>query len=207
MSDRGRRAPRFDSELPVDVGVFETERTCTTTNVSRFGVHVDCDVAAAGELVWIRLLLPDRNIVECTMQARRHPTGGGTGLAFSVFMHGTRRYWERYISELELGERVEGEERRVFRRAQVSVVVQVGGADGVESMTKDLSPSGVFVATDAPLAVGSEAELILVEPESEDHIVVQGRVIRREKTGVAFEFVDLDPPAQLRLRRFLEGEG
>jgi hypothetical protein len=206
MSDRGRRAPRFDAELHVDVGVFETESTCSTTNVSRFGVHVDGEVAAPGELVWVRLLLPDRHIVECTMQARRHPPKGGTGLAFSVFVHGTRRYWERYITELESGERVEGEERRVFRRAMVSVVVQVGGKDGAESTTKDLSPSGVFVATDAPLAVGSLAELVLVEPESEAHIVVQAKVVRREKGGVAFEFVELDPPAQAHLRRFLEGD-
>ena len=206
MSDRGRRAPRFDTELQVDVGVFETETTCSTTNVSRFGVHVDTQLAKVGELVWMRILLPDRHIVECTMMVRKHPPAGGTGMAFSVFMHGTRRYWERYVAHLENGERAEGEERRAFRRAQVSVVVHVGGSQGMESTTKDLSASGVFVATDAPLAQGSQAELVLVEPESEDHIVLQARVVRREKSGVAFEFVDLDPPTQARLRRFLEGE-
>lgn len=208
MSDHGRRAPRFDVELPVDIGVFETRLTCETSNVSRFGLHIAQHPGCKpGDLIWLRLQLPDMNIVEATMIARPVPEGvTGCGLSFSVFVHGSRRYWERYISTLEQGQRGEADERRVFRRAQVSVVCHVGGTEAEGFNTLDISAGGVYVATTLPMADESLVELVIVEPETESHLVVTGRVIRRDDEGVAFEFVDVDDPTRKKLRAFVGGD-
>jgi len=208
MSDQGRRAPRFEVELPVDIGVFETRLTCETTNVSRFGLHIDVHPGCKpGDLVWLRLQLPDTNIVEATMIARPVPEGvGGCGLSFSVFVHGSRRYWERFIASMEQGQRGEADERRVFRRAQVSVVCRVGGKEGEGFTSKDISAGGIYVATHLPVDDDSLVELVILEPESESHLVVTGRVIRRDKDGVAFEFVDVDDPIRKKLRALVGGD-
>ncbi|HJN74471.1 MAG TPA: PilZ domain-containing protein [Myxococcota bacterium] len=208
MSDQGRRAPRFEVQLPVDIGVFETRLTCETTNVSRFGLHIDSHPGCkTGDLVWLRLQLPDTNIVEATMIARPAPEDtSGCGLSFSVFVHGSRRYWERFIASLEQGQRGEADERRTFPRAQVAVVCRIGGLDGECFDTHDLSAGGVYVTTHLPISDTSTVELVIVEPDSKTHLVVSGRVARRDSDGVAFEFVDVDAPTRRKLRAFVGGE-
>ena len=190
----------------MDIGVFETRLTCETSNVSRFGLHIDTHPGCKpGDLVWLRLQLPDTNIVEATTIARPVPDGeSGCGLSFSVFVHGSRRYWERFIASLEQGQRGEADERRVFRRAQVSVVCRIGDEEGFE--TRDISAGGVYVATHLPMSDDTVVELVIVEPESENHLVVSGKVIRRDSDGIAFEFVDVDDPTRRRLRAFVGDE-
>ncbi|MCP4917229.1 MAG: PilZ domain-containing protein [Proteobacteria bacterium] len=204
---KDRKAPRFDIALDADLGVFETQLTATTTNISRFGLHIDAEPAAnAGDLVWMRLALPDGHIIEATAITRpRKRDTPGCGLAFSVFLHGSRRYWERYIATLEQGERGEADERRTFRRALTSVVVRIGDTR-YESL--DLSAGGVYVRMDASTVAdaGEAIELVFVDPASEATISVLGRPLRDDNQGIAFEFVEVDEPTRTRLRAFVYGE-
>ena len=202
---KDRKAPRFDVALPVDLGVFETSLTAATTNISRFGLHIDAVPRVnAGDLVWLRIGLPDGHIVEATAVTRpRKPDVPGCGLAFSVFLHGSRRYWERYIASLEQGERGEADERRTWRRALTSVVVRIG-EQKYESL--DVSAGGVYVRMDAARVGDDPVEIVFVDPESDQTLSVLGRRLRDDSSGVAFEFVEVDEPTRSRLRAFVYGE-
>lgn len=202
---KDRKAPRFEVELDVDLGVFETKLTATTTNISRFGLHIDAAPQVnAGDLVWLRIGLPDGHIVEATAITRpRKPDVPGCGLAFSVFLHGSRRYWERYIASLEQGARGEADERRTWRRAMTSVVVRIG-EQRYESL--DVSAGGVYVRMDASSMGEDPVEIVFVDPDSEQTLSVVGRALRSDASGVAFEFVEVDEPTRSRLRAFVYGE-
>lgn len=207
MRVKDRKAPRFDVELAVDLGVFETQLTATTTNISRFGMHMDAVPGVnAGDLVWLRVALPDGHVVEATAVTRpRRADVPGCGLAFSVFLHGSRRYWDRYIATLEQGARGEADERRTYSRALTSVVVRIGSQ---RYASLDLSAGGVYVRMDADALGGQPdepVELVFVDPESSATVSVTSHPVRTDAQGVAFEFTDVDEPTRHRLRALVEG--
>ena len=195
MSDFGRRAPRFERNLDVSIGVFDVRRRCRTTNVSRFGVHLDADPGVSiGKMVWLHLEVPTEDgmrRVEATAVVRPGAADrGGAGLEFSMFLRGTRRVWESYIRGLE-GDR---QERRAWPRREVSFLVRIGDE---QATTEDISGGGVRVAADVSIDVGTEVELLLIHPHTEQSFEVKARVVREiieegRLAGFGLQFLDLD---------------
>jgi hypothetical protein len=197
VSDFGRRAPRFEQKLDVSIGVFDVRRRCRTTNVSRYGIHLDADPGVAiGKMVWLHIELPTEGgtrMVEATAVVRPGPEGReGAGLEFSMFLRGSRRLWEDHIRSLE-GDR--GEKRRGWPRRDVSFLVRLG-QDGEQVTTDDISGGGLRIATDLSISLGTEADLLLIHPYTEKSFEVRARVVRHiheddRLCGLGLEFVGI----------------
>jgi hypothetical protein len=197
VSDFGRRAPRFDRKLDVSIGVFDVRRRCQTTNVSRHGVHLNANPGVPiGKMVWLHIQLPTDTgvrMVEATAVVRPGPPDReGAGLEFSMFLRGSRRLWEDYIRDLE-GAR--GEERRIWPRRDISFLVRLS-QNGEAINTEDISGSGMRIATAQPIAIGTEADLLLIHPHTEQVFEVKAKVVRHihedgRLCALGLEFVDL----------------
>lgn len=196
MSDFGRRSPRFERQLDVSIGVFDVRRRCRTTNVSRFGVHLDGDPGVkVGKMVWMHVEVPTdqgMRMVEATAVVRPGPDERpGAGLEFSMFLRGTRRVWDEFIRSLE-GE--QGEERRTWPRREVSFLVRMGEE---QVTTDDISGGGLRVATDVSIDIGVEADLTLIHPYTEQSFDVRAKVVRHIQedgrfAGLGLQFLELD---------------
>jgi len=101
--------------------------------------------------------------------------------------------------------RLRSRDNRASPRVAVSAGVWVSwhtsGSRSV-SRVRDLSVGGVFVATDAPPAIGTTVKLLFSLPEGE--IRIEG-VVRygREKEGMGVEFRHMGSGARARLLEFL----
>ena len=208
MSDFGRRAPRFDTTLDVSIGVFDVRRRCQTTNVSRHGVHLDTNPGVpVGRMVWLHIQVPTESgiqMVEATAVVRPSPTDRqGAGLEFSMSLRGSRQLWEAYIRELE-GDR--GEERRIWPRRDVSFLVRLA-EEGEPIRTEDISGSGMRIATDQPITIGTEADLLLIHPSTEEVFEVKAKVVRHiheaeRLVALGVAFVDLSDEIRDQLLDF-----
>ena len=79
---------------------------------------------------------------------------------------------------------------------------------------RDLSPGGMFVATDLPLEKGAELVLSFRVPECPREITVFGRVVRvclprrrtdSEPAGMGIRFLDITPLERIYVRGALRG--
>ena len=93
-----------------------------------------------------------------------------------------------------------------LRRPRVPVEVPVF-FDGAESLligyTRDLSPSGIFVQTSAPVDIGMRCALAFPLPGLEGKVHVIGRVVRTVPSEQAHEEVELRIPGMgMEFERF-----
>jgi hypothetical protein len=194
MGDYGRRSPRFDLNLPVQLGVFEARHQARTTNVSRWGCKLDADPGVEpGRMVWMHLELPDGRPIEATAIVRSHAQDE-RGLEFSMFLRGSRAVWEDWIRELESQEYTDkdGRERRTHDRHDIAVVVHLGGPDGDRYVTENISGAGLYVRSDVPLPLDTQIDVVLHDPQTDESLQLPARVVRQEAGG-------LDRPAGVGL--------
>lgn len=101
---------------------------------------------------------------------------------------------------------VKGEDRRMHRRGEAALAVEVnipcsGNAQYYElGRATNISRGGIYVGTDLKLDEGTYVNLDLDISESERPLWVQGRVVRSSGKGVAMEFSHTESD---RLGRFL----
>jgi Tfp pilus assembly protein PilZ len=82
-------------------------------------------------------------------------------------------------------------ERRAHVRACLSVPVRlrVDGTDEVfRHVTKNISPSGIFIDTRDPLPIGTDLNIRFHIPDLDVQIQAEGRVIRIQPPGMAIRF-------------------
>jgi len=86
-----------------------------------------------------------------------------------------------------------GPERRRAPRVRVTFPVQVTSYDGSEcaGWAVDLSPFGLRVRTDGPIARGSAAKLAFAPPDGRGPMRVTALLVRVDGEGHAFYFVNL----------------
>ncbi len=102
---------------------------------------------------------------------------------------------------------------RQYRRHPVNLRVDYSTRDAfLANRVSNLSQGGMFIATESPLPVQSELDLVLTLSEDGGHIHARGRVIwnydirkgtSRVIPGMGIKFVDLSPDDNRRLVDFL----
>jgi uncharacterized protein (TIGR02266 family) len=106
----------------------------------------------------------------------------------------------------------ESSERRDRVRCEVHIDIDATSGEGSYSgVTRDLSESGVFIATELHRPVGTQVELALHLPNREQPLRCVGevrwlRAANAEKDtqpGLGLRFVRLEPEARRRLQSFL----
>jgi hypothetical protein len=132
------------------------------------------------------------------------------GFRYSLSVDGDR--FARYIPELirerrvadeDQSDDISAEERRQFYRSRLIVDVHFDGADstGIAS-TKDMSPGGVYLATQSHIPEG--ATLTLRIPLGGEHVVVKGDVVYSiPGHGVGVRFHSLSAEARALMEREL----
>ena len=93
--------------------------------------------------------------------------------------------------------------RRRYPRVEISVPVRLEDAAGRtwHGESVNLGPGGLKVKTDANLQPGRRVRLNFKLPDGEPGISASSLTVRKDPNGLAFAFVDLDPPAFERIRR------
>ncbi len=168
-------------------------------------MHLDADPGVSiGKMVWLHLEIPTdegMRMVEATAVVRPGAADrDGAGLEFSMFLRGTRRVWESYIRGLE-GDR---QERRAWPRREVSFLVRIGDD---QATTEDISGGGVRVAADVDIELGTEVDLLLIHPHTEQSFEVKAKVVREinedgRLAGFGLQFLDLDEAIREELLDF-----
>ncbi|MBW1859547.1 MAG: PilZ domain-containing protein [Deltaproteobacteria bacterium] len=74
--------------------------------------------------------------------------------------------------------------RKHPRKPYVSEVDFSAGDQAYKELIQDISPSGLFIETRAPLAVGQEITLLLSFPDQERPMKILGEVVRATDEGI-----------------------
>ncbi len=95
--------------------------------------------------------------------------------------------------------------RRKYPRIEISFPVRLEDAAGRtwHGECLNLGPGGLKVKTDANLLPGRRVRLNFKLPDGEPGIAATSLILRKDPNGLAFSFVDLEPSAFQRLRRFV----
>lgn len=59
-----------------------------------------------------------------------------------------------------------------------------------KGISKDISVSGIFIQTDAPVSVGNTVILRIPYTDNQDMIRVPAEIIRKDDTGIGLEFLN-----------------
>ena len=89
---------------------------------------------------------------------------------------------------------------RVRKRIDIDVVIE---DSIVQSDSRDISASGVFVKTNLKAAAGKPAKVVFSIPGQKTPFKLNGRVVRTEEGGVAIGFTDMTPYARQSLAKML----
>jgi hypothetical protein len=82
-------------------------------------------------------------------------------------------------------------------------VVEIGGAEPEPTVTRNLSPGGMFLITKSQWPLGTVVPFHVAHRYWEAD--VKARVVHTQATGVGLEFVDLDDNAKAMINRIIEG--
>ncbi len=103
---------------------------------------------------------------------------------------------------------------RQFKRYPVDLRVDYGTRDAfLANRVSNLSRGGLFIATETPLPVQSELDLVLTLKNEDERIRARGRVVwnydirkgtSRVIPGMGIRFVDLSPDDSHRLVDYLD---
>ncbi|MBN1947718.1 MAG: PilZ domain-containing protein [Bradymonadales bacterium] len=94
-----------------------------------------------------------------------------------------------------------GSERRGLLRVPSRIVVTQTGKSHLLGEIRNLSLSGVFIASNDPLPEGSNLSISFSLRDGKPDLVVQGRVVWRSSAGLGLEFLHLSSASRRRLRR------
>ena len=97
-------------------------------------------------------------------------------------------------------------ERRQSERAGVTVRVEVATVDALfTEFKKNINEGGMFIATDAPLALDDTVQLDFRLPGSDEPVKAVGRVVRHQEDpcGMGIEFEELDAAARQRINQLV----
>ncbi|MCB9797185.1 MAG: PilZ domain-containing protein [Alphaproteobacteria bacterium] len=209
MSDELTPRSHHEAKLRVDIGVFEPETRCATSEVSRHAIWLEeAPTLNAGEMVWLHIHLPHGPVLEATATVRRASMGSrGVSLEFSMFLRGGHRAWEAYLSALSRGEEPSPAERREWpRHEDVRFVVRAGDK---QWETSNHSLGGLFVPSKVLLPEGEVVELALIHPKTRETMVLSAAVARlqpgagEEPRGMGLRFLGMDKAAREALASFM----
>jgi hypothetical protein len=87
----------------------------------------------------------------------------------------------------------EGEKRRYQRRMINTNIDAVVGDRVIQSDTRDISASGVYIRTTAKLKNGKGIQVVFILPSHRTPFKLKGELIRAEQKGIAIKFEDQKP--------------
>ena len=168
-------------------------KTCTLT-VTKPGQQgrislVDGELHAAewgplhGDDAFYAILAWDDPLIEIDYIPFDRPRTVSAGL-MAALMESQRRKDEQLMGAIQ---------QRRHSRFNCLVAVDFDWEHGsYRHLIRDMSEGGAFIESDAQVGIGEEIELVLYALTLQRHCSLRGRVIRREESGFAVEFRDLD---------------
>lgn len=104
------------------------------------------------------------------------------------------------------GSPASGPERRRAPRAPLMVPVTIIDAHGVEhaAMSMNLSTYGIKVSSPTPLADVGIAQIVFTPPDGGEELRVVGALVRADRDGYAYSFVDLLVRGVVRLAAVMD---
>lgn len=87
----------------------------------------------------------------------------------------------------------EGEKRRYQRRMINADIDAVVGDRIIQSDTRDISASGVYIRTTQNLEPGKGAQVVFMIPNHKTPLKLKGKLIRTEASGIVIKFKDQSP--------------
>jgi len=215
-----RRFARVDARLKVKFVFAEGFFELHTEDLSLGGLFIATDhLVPMGEKVRLVLQVPgEQPSVKAVAQVVRvveESTPGqpaGLGVRFLELTREGLVCIQRFLGAQVSGDiEPEGLERRRYPRVERLVKLRFNAKDVPRtSYARDISTGGVFIHTHDPLPKGSEVEVTLIHPVSQQKLELTGRVVRVVEAdpqrpsqvpgvGVAFEEVSEDKRKTLRV--------
>lgn len=225
-SEERRRAPRFPFAMDVQVARGEELVLCKSFDVSLYGLYLCTDrPSPPHKVVSVRVQrgLEDpinwMGLVQRVIRPEDARPEQPAGMALEVYGIGEAD-WERWCwLLLAIGHQCEasygpqqtrrhGESAtrtpRRHHRYRMPVEIRVTNMPGlVRFAARDISAGGTFIRNSAPVALGTDLDLHLKHPISQDVFQLEGQVVRIETGGFAVAFNNITDGQRQQLKRFI----
>lgn len=219
MADDKRREARYPARIVARVQRRGEHAELLTNDVSFRGAFIRTDAPPAlRQLVKVGFDLPDGRHVEChAMVVHVVPAGAkgeggvpGVGVQFWGPL-AEKQAWEQYVYDLKMREkagipssRATDKVRRSSERFKLSLDVEL---DGRVTRTRDVSESGMAVASESPMPVGVRANMTVRAPGYDNvsvDVIVRRRIDEPSFKGLGVEFVEMTAEIKRALMSLLK---
>jgi Tfp pilus assembly protein PilZ len=113
-----------------------------------------------------------------------------TDVTFRLFELITDMTFEEQVAMLEELEKKKTRRTRRHKRRETNLTVYYATHDrAYRDIIQNISPTGVFIETREPFAVGQEILLSFTPSRNADAIKVRGKVVRVSDAGIGVKFV------------------
>lgn len=217
-SDDKRREARYAARIVARVQRRGEHVELLTNDVSFRGAFIRTDTPPAlRQLVKVAFDLPDGKHVECHAMvvhvvppAEAGERVPGVGVQFWGPL-AEKKAWDQYVYDLKMREkagvpssRATDRVRRSSERFKLSLDVEL---DGKATRTRDVSETGMAIASELAMPVGVRANMTVRAPGYDNvnvDVIVRRRIVEPGFKGLGVEFVDMTPEVRRALMSLLK---
>ena len=105
---------------------------------------------------------------------------------------------------IELEEKLTVRKRKHDRKSYFSVVDYNATESAYTDFIENISAGGVFIGTSESLSVGQEISMAFPLPISQEHVRMDGEVVRANAEGIGVRFKAVDHEREGLIRRLVE---
>ncbi len=218
-----RRSRRFPCVLHVDVHTKNGSRALQSVNISRHGLFLASDEPLRERhVVQLTIQLPDQAPVEATAWVSRSVAPGngavaGAGIQLFTLSADAKNRWDRFFFDLRESQLsgptppAQGPQTPSFPQVAedaASFVVKFKSIDRLHEFDDNsLDVGGTFLVTPVLRPIGTEVQMIMVHPETDEEFVLTGQIVRLNEAtpkGIEIKFHDDTNRRRTAFRRFVE---
>lgn len=104
----------------------------------------------------------------------------------------------------ELEERLQIKERKQGRKPYFSTVCYTARNGAHVDFIQNISAGGVFIGTRLPPSVGEELTLAFPLPVSQEHVMLDGKIVWTAEQGMGVKFKRINNEDEQRIRRLVD---
>ena len=229
-----RRDERVPIQLPIVIKDSCGESSCLTHNINRRGIYIRMDnPKPLRQLIQFRISLPPTDqdldligmVVHSVTAADAPEQGVPPGMGIQLYGLGgsVKQQWETYVaarrkeymrkrptgSWMRPVDSIDAVQRKHPRQLASFRVIIKDVEKLYEFLSKDVSLGGMFLRSDVLFREGTQVELIVVHPLSDEEFPVGGVVVRVEEEplderGMGIEFTEFNTERLGEFESFIE---
>jgi type IV pilus assembly protein PilZ len=223
-----RELLRVDAQVEVQFKSFEQFYKEYTSNISRGGIFIQTgDPLPKQSVLEVRLILPHEpepvmvvgevvHVIDKRI-ARQHGWNEGMGVQFVDYEETAKQAIDSYVKrKFEKDPSSKTPDRRRHLRVPMRLRVKFPDMHTfLDNYASDISQGGIFIESGSPKQVGEILMVILVHPDTDEELELEGEVVRvsrhdpktpKSVSGMAIKFINMTSEKRRAIDDFLAVE-